>query len=116
MHRETDDPCVLLRECGLIPSGWQLVVAAGPPSGVSAVLNPRARRRGFFFSRGGRKPQPSPVHHPAGGGVLVAGDGRWRFSRSARAGCVRAGRGFECEVSSNAMASVSFFEVFNHTI
>ena len=28
---------------------------------------------------------------------LSAGDGRWRFSRSARAGCVRAGRG-ECEV------------------
>ena len=26
---------------------------------------------------------------------LSAGDGRWRFSRSARAGCVRAGRGFD---------------------
>ena len=29
--------------------------------------------------------------------LLSAGDGRWRFSRSARAGCVRADRG-ECEV------------------
>ena len=30
---------------------------------------------------------------------MSAGDGRWRFSRSARAWCVRAGRGgFECEV------------------
>ena len=46
------------------------------------------------------------------------------FSRSARAGCVRAGRG-ECvrlraildkRLVLMAMASVSFFEVFNHTI
>jgi hypothetical protein len=73
MHRETDDPCVLLRECGLIPSGWQLVVAAGPPSGVSAVLNPRAAGGGFLFLLS----------------AMVAGV----FSRSARAGCVRAGRG-----------------------
>ena len=60
--------------------GSRQLVAGNPfPPLVSLYLNPRAHRRGFFFSRGGRKPQPSPVHHPAGGGVLVAGDGRWRF-------------------------------------
>ena len=49
-----------------------------PPCGVR-LYSSGVRRRGFLFSRGGRKPQPSPVHHPAGGGGLVAGDGRWRF-------------------------------------
>ena len=86
MCRVMDDPCALLRECGLIPSGWQLVVAAGPPSGVR-LYSSGVRRRGFFFSRGGRKPQPPSVHHPAGGGVLVCRRRSSAFisTRSARA-------------------------------
>lgn len=98
MHREMDDPCVLLRECGLIPSGWQLVVAAGPPSGVR-LYSSGVRWRGWFFSRGGMKPQPPSVRPSAGGGVLVVGDGRWRFFPVGACGdaCAPAG-GFECEV------------------
>ena len=97
MCRVTDDPCVLLRECGLIPSGWQLVVAAGPPSGVR-LYSSGVRWRGWFFSRGGRKPQPSPFHLPAGGGVLVCR--RWSLAffpgRRVRGAGAPAGGG--CEV------------------
>jgi len=53
--------------CGLIPSGWQLVVAAGPPSGALS-LNHRAAGGGFLCS------------------VLVPG-------RRVRGLCVRAGWG-----------------------
>ena len=55
-----DDPCVLLRECGLIPSGWQLVVAAGPPSGVR-LYSSGVRRRGWFLFAGGAGVSPVGV-------------------------------------------------------
>jgi len=68
------------------------------PAGVSAISIPGRTGGGFSFheaagSRSLRRfiIQPAEVFLlPA----MVAGV----FSRSARAGCVRAGRGFECEV------------------
>jgi len=93
-----DDPCVLLRECGLIPSGWQLVVAAGPPSGVR-LYSSGVRWRGVVLFT--RRQEAAAFAGSSSGRrgcsclpAMVAGV----FSRSARAGCVRAGRGFECEV------------------
>ena len=51
MHRETDDPCVLLRayRCGLIPYGWQLVVAAVPRPASLLYSIPGLAGGGFSF-------------------------------------------------------------------
>ncbi len=51
MCRVMDDPCVLLRECGLIPSGWQLVVAAGSPVRRASLQQWRAPAGVVLFRR-----------------------------------------------------------------
>lgn len=99
MCRVMDDPCALLRECGLIPSGWQLVVAADPPSDVRIWASACAGGGGSFHEAAGSRSLRRFIIRPAGVLLLpamVAGV----FSRSARAGCVRAGRGFEVRYGS----------------
>ena len=98
MCRETDDPCVLLRECGLIPSAGSSSLPPVPRPASLLYSIPGLAGGGFsFHEAAGSRSLRRFIIRPAGVVLLPAMVAGVRFTRPARAGCVRAGRG-ECEV------------------
>ena len=99
MCRVMGDPCVLREyRCGLIPSGWQLVVAAVPRPASLLYSIPGLAGGGFYFHEAaGRRSLRRFVPPPAEVFLLPAMVAGVFPARRVHGACAPAG-GFECEV------------------